>query len=161
MKPVCKGWNIFVHLYNKKVLKIWWTRCGIREFGVGYLWGLSNILNSYCFRTAINCLFCSTVRRQWSNVRDFLGCERTKNSNFTRNTQFTAVSVTRSIKAKCVKYCPKCVQTCVQFQWGWLNFQGNIHKSALNIFAPNVYIVHIVYKSGHADNYKRQAYRPL
>ena len=21
MKPVCKGWNIFVHLYNKKVLK--------------------------------------------------------------------------------------------------------------------------------------------
>ena len=21
IKPVCKGWNIFVHLYNKKVLK--------------------------------------------------------------------------------------------------------------------------------------------
>ena len=21
MKPVCKGWNIFVHLHNKKVLK--------------------------------------------------------------------------------------------------------------------------------------------
>ena len=41
MKPVCKGWNIFVHLYNKKSLKIWWTKCGIREFGEGYRWGLS------------------------------------------------------------------------------------------------------------------------
>ena len=40
MKPVYKGWNIFVHLY-KKSLKIWWTRRGIREFGVSYRWGLS------------------------------------------------------------------------------------------------------------------------
>ena len=42
MKPECKGWNIFVHLYDKKGLKIWWTRCGIREFGVDYPWGNSN-----------------------------------------------------------------------------------------------------------------------
>ena len=37
MKPEHKGRNIFVYLYNKESLKIWWTRCGNRKFGVGYL----------------------------------------------------------------------------------------------------------------------------
>ena len=35
LKPERKVWNIFVYLYNKSP-KIWWTRCGIREFGMGY-----------------------------------------------------------------------------------------------------------------------------
>ena len=44
MKPDRNGWNIFVHLYNKKSPKIWWARYGIRELGVSYCWGLSNVL---------------------------------------------------------------------------------------------------------------------
>ena len=44
MKPVYKGWNIFVRLYNKKVLKYGEQDVtDIREFGVNYRWGPSNI----------------------------------------------------------------------------------------------------------------------
>ena len=37
MKPDHNGWNIFVHLHNKKVLK--YGEQG--ELGVSYCWGLS------------------------------------------------------------------------------------------------------------------------
>ena len=46
MKPDHNGWDIFVHLHNKKSPKIWRTRCGIRELGVSYCWGLSTGLRA-------------------------------------------------------------------------------------------------------------------
>ena len=52
MKPVCKGWNIFVHLYNKKVLKygeqdvifvnLVWVIVEVPLINIPNLWNVSN-----------------------------------------------------------------------------------------------------------------------